>query len=158
MQQKMKVRFIYNEPLFVELPRLLGITNRHVGESIGKSRMWYQQALDRQDAMLKHLVALCNVWHIDIMSFIIPAEDYDNPDLNFRRSETPVEYHPGNIRLLWRDRFQPIVMRKQLQEDGGWNKLTVRAFMNEENSTLCICDWIFMCNQYNLDPKLIFKP
>ena len=153
----MKIRLLYNEPLFEELPKLIGSTQRNIGESIGMSRMWYQQTLDRQDMMIRHLVDLCNVWHIDIMSFIISAEDYDNPDLNFRRSDVPTVFYPSNIRMLWRDRFQPVVMRKQLQEDGKWNKLTIRAFMNDEKSTMCIRDWIFMCNQYALDPTMIFR-
>jgi len=157
MQQSQKIKVIYNEDLFIKLPHILKVPKCEIGYSIGMSKMWYTHAANRQDVMLKYIVKLCNKWHLSINDFIVNPLTYTDPISYIQEPFKPLEFYPSQLRLLWQDRSSPIVLRKDLQQEGGWDRLTMRGFMNDENSCITIRDWVFMVNQYNLDPMMIFK-
>lgn len=157
MQQSKKIKVIYNEELFIMLPNILKTSKCNIGFSIGMSKMWYTHTANRQDVMLKYIVRLCNTWHLSIKDFIINPYEYTEPDTYIKNPYTPLEFYPSQLRLLWQDRSEPIVMRKVLQEECGWDRLTVRGFMDDNNSCLTIRDWVYIVNQYNLDPMMIFE-
>jgi len=146
----------YNEKLFCHLAKILGVKRKDIGERIGHSRMWYTHAVNAGDVMIRHLIAICNTFHISIRSFIITKDDPITPTPLVLDEWIDIEYHPDLLKCLWQNRKDVTVQRKQVQDDTGWDKMTLAAFMEPDNSPMKMRDWVRMVNLYDLDPMMIF--
>lgn len=150
------MKYEYNHQLFSELSKILGVKRRSIGESIGHSRMWYIHTVNAGDVFIRHLLAVCNHYHIDIRAFMREKNDPIVPSPLVLREWTDIEYHPELLRCLWQNRSDFIVQRKQILEDTKWDRLTLRAFMKVKGSPMKMRDWITLVNLYDLDPMMIF--
>lgn len=151
------MRYTYNHELFSQLAKILGVRRRSVGESIGHSRMWYTHAINSGDVIIRHLLTLCNHYQIDIRAFILKEGDPIVPTpLVIEDDWKPIGYYPELLMSLWQNRKDVIVQRKQILHDTGWDKTTLRSFMQKESSPMKMLDWVQLVNLYELDPMMIF--
>lgn len=146
----------FNFRLFRELPTLLNVNRSDIGEAIGLSRAFHFDSCKLNNLMMRHLVSLCNHYHIDVRHFFIEPGDPVIPSPLQLDTWHPITFTPTRIKTIYKPKRTALSTAKQLASTLSVHAHTLRSWSDtDDNCPMMVHDVATLLSAYDLDADFI---
>lgn len=145
--------YCFNTTLWLELPRLTGMTRMGFYKEIGTTCKPYYYVARSGDIRLTTLIEICNKFRISARSFIIDGEPHIPDNLIISRSEwTDIDLHIGQLEECYKQNVGGCTYDKFF-ETVDYRPQSYGIYVrNAEETTIKLKNLLNVCNMFGFSP------